>query len=164
MSCLGGLARGLLILCLSHLTRPFGLMLSNDGVWGVRGFPFPTTNSLDTEGTIFHLPEVRKARERRGLATEEDQEESVHEGGEAHIPTLQPIHPPSNNARDYRIEAMIVVILHNQRREKEARLHIMACVHTIMEKMNILIHSTASPLQHFYTTKKKKDPPRRNEF
>ncbi|CAL1405309.1 unnamed protein product [Linum trigynum] len=77
------------------------LQMNDDGIWGVRGLPFPTINMLDMEGTGFHLPEARVARERRRFATEEEQVESVYEGGESPIPTLQPIHPQFNNARDY---------------------------------------------------------------
>ncbi|CAL1399293.1 unnamed protein product [Linum trigynum] len=125
------------------------LHMSNDGIWGFQGFPFPTINTLEMERRNFRLPKVRMARDRRGLETEEDQEERVHEGGEALIPTLQPIHPPSNNAIDYRIESMIAAILHNQQSEKEARPHIMVCIQTIREKMNIPIDDAPTTFNRF---------------
>ncbi|CAL1413567.1 unnamed protein product [Linum trigynum] len=89
------------------------------------------------EGTVLRLPEVRMPREQRGFATEGDQVESIYEGGESAIPTPQLVHQQLNNARDYRVEGMIAAILHNQEREKETRLHITACLHAIMKKMNI---------------------------
>ncbi|CAL1395774.1 unnamed protein product [Linum trigynum] len=44
---------------------------------------------------------------------------------------------------------MIAAILHNQQRDREARLHIMASVHTIMEKMNIPIDDVPSTFKRF---------------
>ncbi|CAL1383161.1 unnamed protein product [Linum trigynum] len=62
---------------------------------------------------------------------------------------------------------MIAAILHNKRREKEARLHIMARIHAIMKKMDIPIEDVSpnllAPLP-FHHSKNKKDPPMRIEY
>ncbi|CAL1372024.1 unnamed protein product [Linum trigynum] len=112
--------------------------------FGEYGDFLPTTNTLDIEGTVFCLSEARVARERRRFATEGDQLERVYEGGESPIPTPQSVRPHFNNARDYRVEAIIAAILHNQEREKEVWLHIVACIHAIMKKMNIPVEDEHS--------------------
>ncbi|CAL1371126.1 unnamed protein product [Linum trigynum] len=96
------------------------LHMNDDGIWGVRGFSFPITNTLDVEDTVFCLSEATTVKERRGLVNKEEHVESMYEGGEAPPSTSHPVPPPINNARNYRVEAMIAAILHNQRREKEA--------------------------------------------
>ncbi|CAL1381821.1 unnamed protein product [Linum trigynum] len=70
----------------------------------------------------------------------------MYEGGDSPPSTSHPVPPPFNNAKDYLVEAMIAAILHNQRRENEAGLHIVACIHAIMKKMDILIEDVSPQL------------------
>ncbi|CAL1362821.1 unnamed protein product [Linum trigynum] len=43
-------------------SRIIVLHLSDNGIWGVRGLPFPTTNTLDMDGMVFRLLEATTVR------------------------------------------------------------------------------------------------------